>query len=149
MATWGVGSAHRVKLGALYTQAGISAPTVPLIKTDLFGTLLTPQGSMMWRQAAAAQLPSLILLKPYYKGYGFAWERTGPEKISFYFDWDKLEHLKSPSWLLTLALTLKWKLWRCVLLFCWLEIISYVQSAPRSTMKISCICTECFADTKK
>lgn len=46
---------------------------------------------MMWRQAATAQLPPLILLKPSYKGYGFAWERTDPERISFYFDQDKHE----------------------------------------------------------
>lgn len=59
MATWGVGSAHKVKLGALYTQAGISAPTSPLIKNDLFSKLLTPQGNMVRRRTATAQLPSL------------------------------------------------------------------------------------------
>lgn len=59
MATWRVGSAHEVKLGARYTQAGISAPTSPLIKNDLFSVLLTPQGSMARRRTATAQLFSL------------------------------------------------------------------------------------------
>lgn len=56
MATWRVGSAHKVKLGVRYTQAGISAPTSPLIK---FSVLLTPQGNMVRRRTATAQLRSL------------------------------------------------------------------------------------------
>lgn len=59
MATWRVGSAHKVKLGARYTQAGISAPTSPLIKNDLFSVLLTPQGNIVRRRTATAQLLSL------------------------------------------------------------------------------------------
>lgn len=59
MATWRVGSTHKVKLGARYTQAGISAPTSPLIKNDLFSVLLTPQGNMVQRRTATAQPLSL------------------------------------------------------------------------------------------
>lgn len=59
MATWRAGVAHKVKLGACYTQAGISAPTSPLIKNDLFSVLLTPQGNMVRRRTATAQPLSL------------------------------------------------------------------------------------------
>lgn len=58
MATWQAGSDHKVKLGARYTQAGISAPTSPLIKNDLFSALLT-QGNMVRRRTATAQYLSL------------------------------------------------------------------------------------------
>lgn len=59
MATWGAGSARKAKLGARYAKAGISAPSLPLIKDDLFPVLLTPQRNLVRRRTATAQLLAL------------------------------------------------------------------------------------------
>ena len=92
MATWQDGSAHKVKLCARYTQAGISTPTSSLIKNDLFSALLTPQGNMVRRRTATAQL---LLLSNFteasLKRIWVCMGKVRPENTVFYVDWDSPE----------------------------------------------------------